>query len=103
MNLLYSKRADIGVLLIAAVAAAPATMGAQHEGHDMSRGASMVAGHLGISMDRMGSGTTWIPVAVSLPSRHVAAPGWMLMLHGFAFAYYNKQNGPRGSEDVGRG
>src|SRR4051812_17453823 len=34
---------------------------------------SMVPDPLGVSMDRMGSGTTWIPDAVSLPSRHVMA------------------------------
>ena len=38
---------------------------------------------LGISMDRMGSGTTWIPDAVTLPSRHIMAGSWELMLHGF--------------------
>ena len=40
-----------------------------------------MAGPLGISMDRMGSGTTWILDAVSLPSRHFAASGWDWMLH----------------------
>ena len=31
----------------------------------------MMAGPLGISMERTGSGTTWIPDAVTLPSRPV--------------------------------
>src|SRR6185503_3977341 len=60
-----------------------------------------MAGALGISMDRMGSGTTWIPDAVSLPSRHLMAGGWMLMLHGFAFGQYDHQSGPRGGHQVG--
>ncbi|MGE5803027.1 MAG: hypothetical protein ACM358_12295 [Gemmatimonadota bacterium] len=56
---------------------------------------------LGISMERMGSGTTWIPDAVPLPSRHGMAGSWMLMLHGFGFVQYDKQGGPRGAEQFG--
>src|SRR5262245_20106305 len=56
---------------------------------------------LGISMERMGSGTTWIPDAVPLPSRHVMAGSWMLMLHGFVFAQYDDQGGPRGDDQFG--
>jgi hypothetical protein len=86
----------VGVLFTAA--ALPA--GAQHEGHTMG-GAAMTAGPLGISMDRMGSGTTWIPDAVSLPSRHITKAGWELMLHGFGFLQYDKQGGPRGADQFG--
>src|SRR4051812_7645966 len=53
---------------------------------------------LGISMERMGSGTTWIPDAVMLPSFHSKAGSWDLMLHGFVFGQYDKQGGPRGDE-----
>jgi hypothetical protein len=56
---------------------------------------------LGIPMDRMGSGTTWIPDAVSLPSTNFAAGGWDLMLHGSLFFQYDKQGGPRGAEQFG--
>ncbi|HVT38413.1 MAG TPA: hypothetical protein VHE78_05190 [Gemmatimonadaceae bacterium] len=56
-------------------------------------------------MDRMGSGTTWIPDAVSLPSRHATFGAWDVMLHGFVFAQYDKQgsgsNNPRGAEQWG--
>ena len=52
-------------------------------------------------MDRMGSGTTWIPDAVSLPARHMMAGRWNVMLHGFAFAQYDKQGGPRGDDQLG--
>lgn len=52
-------------------------------------------------MERMGSGTTWIPDAVVLPSRHFTAGQWMLMLHGFAFGQYDWQGGPRGADQVG--
>lgn len=63
--------------------------------HEMSPGV------LGISMDRMGSGTTWIPDAVTLPSRHFMRGKWELMLHGFAFGQYNTQSGPRGDDQLG--
>lgn len=56
---------------------------------------------LGISMERMGSGTTWIPDAVRLPSSHFSIGSWMVMLHGFAFGQYDWQEGPRGSEQFG--
>jgi hypothetical protein len=101
MNPLKWMRAAVGALLLAGALGVPRLARAQHEGHDMAAHSGMVTGALGIPMDRMGSGTTWIPDAVSLPARHVPVPGWMFMVHGFAFGYYNKQNGPRGSEDVG--
>ena len=56
---------------------------------------------LGISMDRMGSGTSWIPDAVTLPSRHTMAGSWEIMLHGFVFLQYDKQSGPRGDDQFG--
>jgi hypothetical protein len=56
---------------------------------------------LGIPMDRMGSGTTWIPDAVALPSRHFMLGDWSLMLHGFVFLEYNKQGGLRGDDWFG--
>jgi hypothetical protein len=75
---------------------------AQHEGHNMpgTRMPSMT-GPLGISMERMGSGTTWIPDAVRLPSRHVAAGNWMVMLHGWAFLQQDWQGGDRGDSQFG--
>jgi hypothetical protein len=58
-------------------------------------------GPLGIPMERMGSGTTWIPDAVILPSRHFMAAGWMVMVHGFLFGQYDWQGGPRGTDQWG--
>lgn len=58
-------------------------------------------GPLGISMERAGSGTTWIPDAVILPSRHFMAGPWMVMLHGFLFGQYDWQEGPRGDTQWG--
>lgn len=64
-------------------------------------GHNMMSGPLSIPMDRMGSGTTWIPDAVSLPSRSRMFGQWELMAHGFVFAQYNKQTGPRGGNQIG--
>ncbi|HEY3134091.1 MAG TPA: hypothetical protein VGJ47_05620 [Gemmatimonadaceae bacterium] len=63
--------------------------------------ADMVIGPAGISMERMGSGTTWIPDAVSLPSRQKMMGKWMVMAHGFVFGQYDKQGGERGDDQFG--
>jgi hypothetical protein len=63
--------------------------------------ADMMIGPAGVGMDRMGSGTTWIPDAVTLPSRRRMIGGWMVMAHGFVFAQYDKQSGERGDEQFG--
>jgi hypothetical protein len=52
-------------------------------------------------MDRAGSGTTWIPDAVALPSRHFTAGSWDLMAHGFVFGQYDAQGGMRGASQFG--
>ena len=62
---------------------------------------SMVPDPLGVTMERMGSGTTWIPDAVSLPSRRFKAGQWDLMLHAFVFGQYDEQGGPRGGSQIG--
>ncbi|MEP6549532.1 MAG: hypothetical protein ABJB95_00040 [Gemmatimonadales bacterium] len=67
----------------------------QHSADDM------MIGPAGISMERMGSGTTWIPDAVTLPSRRRMMGSWMVMAHGFVFAQYDKQNGERGDDQFG--
>ena len=114
-------RAAAGAALLSAIAGAP--LRAQHQHHPdstradtlhapshdmapMARGDGaaphgMTAGALGIPMERMGSGTTWIPDAVSLPSRHVPAKGWDVMLHGFVFGQYDRQGGRRGDAQAG--
>jgi hypothetical protein len=68
---------------------------------DMDSGMAMSDGPLGISMDRMGSGTSWIPEVTPLPARHVMAGTWDLMLQGIAFAQFDRQGGPRGGEQFG--
>src|SRR3989442_1077841 len=83
------------------------TLSAQHPAHPMPQQAPtkplamMMIDPLGVSMERMGSGTTWIPDAVPLPARHVMAGSWLLMLHGFGFVQYDAQRGPRGGDQIG--
>jgi hypothetical protein len=93
----------MGVLLAAGPAAAPLWAQHLHPSADTAKATATatVAVPLGISMDRMGSGTTWIPDAVSLPSRHVTAGSWNFMLHGFAFGQYIRQGGSRGDDQLG--
>src|ERR1700674_371216 len=61
----------------------------------------MMIGPAGVSMERMGSGTTWIPDAVTLPSRRRMFGDWMIMAHGFVFAQYDNQSGERGDDQFG--
>jgi len=61
----------------------------------------MMIDPLGIPMERMGSGTTWIPDAVPLPARHRMVGSWLVMLHGFGFVQYDRQGGPRGADQFG--
>jgi hypothetical protein len=61
----------------------------------------MMIGPVGVSMERMGSGTTWIPDAVTLPSRRRMLGDWMIMAHGFVFAQYDNQSGERGDDQFG--
>ncbi len=85
----------------------PSILNAQHPGHPtpqhapMQPMALMMIDPLGVSMERMGSGTTWIPDAVPLPTRHVKAGSWLLMVHGFGFVQYDAQGGPRGDHQFG--
>jgi hypothetical protein len=95
-----ARRAFALLLMMSAVTARVKAQ--QHEtSRDSAPMRRSMNGVLGISMDRLGSGTTWIPDAVLLPSRHVTAGKWMLMLNGFVFGQYDWQDGPRGSKQLG--
>jgi hypothetical protein len=89
------------------VALLPSILYAQHPTQPVPQHAPrepmtmMMIDPLGVSMERMGSGTTWIPDAVPLPARHVLAGSWLLMLHGFGFVQDDKQSGPRGDDQFG--
>src|SRR6266487_2737101 len=85
----------------------PSILHAQHPAHPMPPQAPMkpmammMIDPLGIPMERMGSGTTWIPDAVPLPARHKMVRSWLVMLHGFGFVQYDKQGGRRGAGQFG--
>ena len=79
----------------------PGMPGMKMEGSAHKGPATMVTSPLGISMERMGSGTTWIPDAVALPSRHLMIGKWDVMFHGFVFAQYDHQSGERGDDQFG--
>lgn len=67
----------------------------------LSRMGSAQDGVLGIPMSRAGSGTSWLPDASPMHAAHSTAGAWTLMTHGVAFLQYDKQGGPRGSDQVG--
>ncbi len=52
---------------------------------------AMLERPLGITMERDGSGTTWLPDATPMYARHMMVGQWELMLHGNAFVQYDKQ------------
>jgi hypothetical protein len=106
-----AHRSAVRVAIALALPLYPLTLGAQQPDTVQHRMPGMVmpadtpsmsmAGPLGISMERAGSGTTWIPDAVILPSRHFMAGGWMIMVHGFVFGQFDWQGGPRGVSQWG--
>ena len=61
-------------------------------------GMQMIDGPLGIPMERSGSGTSWLPDDSPMHAAHLMAGPWELMLHGVAFAMYDKQGSRRGDE-----
>lgn len=61
-------------------------------------GMKMIDGPLGIPMERTGSGTSWLPDESPMHAYHAMSGAWELMLHGVAFAMYDKQGSPRGDE-----
>jgi hypothetical protein len=89
---------EMGGMKMQSAAASPDSVkmpGMHHSADDM------MIGPVGVSMERMGSGTTWVPDAITLPSRRRMLGDWMIMAHGFAFAQYDKQSGERGDDQFG--
>lgn len=66
--------------------------------HDMS---TAMQGPLGISHERMGSGTTWMPDSSPMHATHRMLGDWTMMLHGVAFAQYDRQGSERGDAQLG--
>ena len=61
----------------------------------------MMTGPLGISTDRQGSGTSWVPEAVLMPFRHALWGKWDVMSHWNVFGQIDAQRGPRGDTQFG--
>jgi len=72
--------------------------GATHSPDDM---AERMAGVLGIPHTRLGSGTSWQPEAAPHYGWHFLRGGWSLMVHGVAYAEYDRQLGARGDDQIG--
>jgi hypothetical protein len=64
-------------------------------------GMSMGRAPLGISMQRMGSGTSWLPDAATMHAAHRMLGAWDVMLHGVAFLQYDDQGTRRGDRQFG--
>ena len=91
--------------------AGPATHGAV--GHDSTAaphdaetmgampGMTLPRRPLDIPMSRMGSGTAWLPDASPMRASHFMPHGWMLMVHGEASLYYDRQGTERGDDQLG--
>jgi hypothetical protein len=77
----------------------PTQASAQHE-HEMST-TSMMDGPLGVSHERMGSGTTWMPDNSVMHANHKMWGDWTVMLHGVAFGQYDYQGTKRGANQLG--
>ena len=85
---------------VVAVAAAPVPLIGQGVMAGMT-GPAMMVTPLDIPMERMGSGTTWVPDAAPIASVFHRVGGWELTGHGFAFAQYIDESGPRGDTQFG--
>ena len=62
---------------------------------------SRMAGVLGIPHTRLGSGTSWQPQAAPHYGWHFVRGSWTLMIHGVAYAEYDRQLGARGDDQFG--
>ena len=72
-----------------------------HPAQAMDDMAERMAGVLGIPHTRLGSGTSWLPEASPHYGWHIVRGGWSLMVHGIAYAEYDRQLGTRGNDQFG--
>ncbi len=61
----------------------------------------MMIGPLGISHERMGSGTSWMPDSSPMHAIHKTWGDWTAMVHGVAFGQYDVQGTHRGDDQPG--
>ena len=97
------RRVRLLVLAVATAAAATEARAQQPMQMNMSdsKPDMMMTGPLGISTDRQGSGTTWVPEAVLMPFRHALYGKWDIMSHWNVFLQLDKQFGDRGDSQFG--
>jgi hypothetical protein len=76
----------------------PDMPGMQH-GHGMC--SNVMIGPLGISQERMGSGTSWMPDSSPMHANHAMWGAWTAMIHGVAFAEFDDQGSERGDTQLG--
>jgi hypothetical protein len=93
---------------ISVAALAPATVRAQKDSMPAMPGMSAMpgmearmAGVLGIPHTRLGSGTSWQPQSAPHYGWHFVRGSWTLMVHGVAYAEWDRQLGTRGDDQVG--
>jgi hypothetical protein len=98
-----SARARVFAIIAAVIGASPAFAQRSQPAAppDSTQAMSMGSAPLGIPMQRMGSGTSWVPDATTMHASHMMLGGWELMLHGVAFLQYDDQGTKRGDRQFG--
>ena len=103
-----SLRGLVSFASLAVLPLTPAVAYSQHEHHAAAPAEpvdhslhGMIAGPLGISHARMGSGTAWVPDATPMRAVHARWGAWSAMLHGVAFLQYDRQYSRRGDDQFG--
>ena len=97
-----AARAVLAVCLTAPFAPAFAQHGMPMPmGTDSGAMRSMMAGPLGISHERLGSGTSWMPDSSPMHANHKMWGDWTVMLHGVAFGQFDDQGSKRGDRQFG--
>lgn len=98
-------RAPFAALVLLALGTLSKKAGAQvHTGHAMTNDSKpdmMMTGPLGITTDRQGSGTSWVPEAIVMPFRHALLGRWDVMSHWNVFLQADMQGGTRGRTQFG--
>ena len=108
----YSRRASAAsvtlILALVSLLASATSVAAQHQHEPPAKADSsgkgmhdMMAGPLGISHVRMGSGTSWMPDSSPMYANHKMLGDWTAMLHGVAFPQYDYQGSDRGDKQLG--
>ena len=115
---IVTKSCLVAAAVAALISTRPDDAAAQHERHagakpDSARAAStmqrdpahdvgdLMEGPLGLSEQRMGSGTAWMPDSSPMYAVHKMSGDWTVMMHGAAFGQYDDQGSTRGDKQLG--